>query len=114
MLKIFFVIFIFVLFADIAASFYCYHKAIARLKKVSFQGNEDLETTTAIPSEESRYEWFTTVTLHDLEIISVDGLKLHGYFIEAEHPRTRPQFLPMGMQIEARRWLRLRNFITVN
>lgn len=96
MLKIFFVIFIFVLFADIAASFYCYHKAIARLKKVSFQGNEDLETTTAIPSEESRYEWFTTVTLHDLEIISVDGLKLHGYFIEAETSTNKTAILAHG------------------
>ncbi len=95
-IKIFAIIFILAILACIGTSFYFYNLAIARASKVFLNSSEDLEATTVISSSDSKYEWFDHVALKDVEITSDDGLKLHGYFIEADKPTKKTAILAHG------------------
>lgn len=96
MFKVFIILFILAILLDIGASFYFYDIAIARTKKEFLKDNKDLEATTVMSSKDSRYEWYNSVDLKDVEIPSHDGLKLHGYFIEAKMPTNKTAILAHG------------------
>ncbi|WP_315122054.1 alpha/beta hydrolase [uncultured Clostridium sp.] len=96
MIKILFIVFILAILVNIVASLYFYNIAIARTKKDFLSNNDDLETTTIILPKDSKFQWFGSINFKDVEIISDDGLKLHGYFIEAEAPTKKTAILAHG------------------
>lgn len=81
---------------DIAASFYFYRVAIARTSKEFLNNNKDLEATPVISSNDAKYEWFNSKKFKDVEIKSEDGLKLHGYYLEAQVPTKKTAILAHG------------------
>ncbi|HLR09596.1 MAG TPA: alpha/beta hydrolase [Bacillota bacterium] len=84
---------------DIVASFYFYNLAIKRGPKDFLQGNKDLEVSAQAMEEftaGSWRDWVADQSFEEMELTSFDGLKLQGYFLEAQEPSDRLVILAHG------------------
>ncbi|NSW90318.1 MAG: alpha/beta hydrolase [Firmicutes bacterium] len=99
--KVLLVIFIIILLVgDITGSFYFYKVAIARNTKEFLRDSEDLQASVEILSvaqmEQTDSNWVYEQEFEEVEITSFDGLKLHGYYLEAKTPTNRTAILAHG------------------
>ncbi|SFB21275.1 hypothetical protein SAMN04488072_1103 [Lentibacillus halodurans] len=81
------------------ASFYFYNLAIDRNEKDFLQGNEDLEVSAETMEVLTDGNWRTWVDEQDFDewtITSYDGIKLKGYFLEAEQPSNKVVVMAHG------------------
>jgi fermentation-respiration switch protein FrsA (DUF1100 family) len=96
MYKVALVIIVFLIAADIAGSFYFYRMAIARSKKQFLSNNKDLQAATPVPKLDDPRAWLEKQQLKNIELQSWDGLKLQGYYLEAEKPSKKTAILAHG------------------
>ncbi|WP_449355799.1 alpha/beta hydrolase [Virgibacillus natechei] len=88
-----------VLIIDIIASFYFYNLAIERNVKDFLVGNSDLDVSAEamdVFTEGDWREWNQNQEFEQIEMTSYDGLKLQGYFLEAEEPTDKTVVLAHG------------------
>lgn len=87
------------LIIDVAASFFFYNLAIDRNQKDFLQGNKDLEVSAEAMEVFLDGDWRTWVGNQDFDewtMTSFDGLKLKGYFLQAEEPTDKVVVLAHG------------------
>ncbi|MBY7142966.1 alpha/beta hydrolase [Virgibacillus sp. NKC19-3] len=88
-----------ILIIDIIASFYFYNLAIERNVKDFLVGNADLDVSAEamnVFTEGDWREWNQNQDFEPIEMTSYDGLKLQGYFLEAEEPTNKTVVLAHG------------------
>ncbi|MEC5423776.1 alpha/beta hydrolase [Virgibacillus sp. C22-A2] len=93
------------LIIDIIASFYFYNLAIERNVKDFLIGNSDLEVSAEAMDVFLAGDWREWVDNEDFEhweMESYDGLKLQGYFLEAEEPTNKTVVFAHGYLGRAR------------
>lgn len=79
----------------IIASFYFYNVAVALTEKDFLDDDED-EPTAVEAKPVSKYEWFHNSNFQEVEIKSEDGLRLRGYYLEADVPTKKTAILAHG------------------
>ena len=89
-------IIIILLLIFIGIGLYFYNVAIKHSKKNFLFNNEDLDDIIFTNREDFNSKWFQSVDYEDVEIISRDGLRLHGYFIESKTPSNKIAILVHG------------------
>ncbi|GAB3060999.1 alpha/beta hydrolase [Virgibacillus ainsalahensis] len=92
-------LFIVLLIINVAGAFYFYNLAIERNVKEFLTGNEDLEVSAEAMDvflEGGWREWTDNQDFEQWEMESYDGLKLQGYFLEAEEPTDKTVILAHG------------------
>lgn len=80
------------LIIDIIASFYFYNLAIQRNVKDFLVGNQDLQVSAKamdVFMEGDWRQWVRSQPFENWEMESFDGLKLQGYFLEAQQPTNK-------------------------
>lgn len=108
---IFALIILFALFiACIIASFYFYDVGVARTKKDFLNDSEDLETTTVVSTNDSKYQWFNNNDFQEIEMNSDDGLKLQGYYLSADIPTDKTAILAHGYSGQGKDMIRYAKF----
>jgi|SRR5690625_2537350 len=91
-LNISIIIVILLIIINIVAGFYFYNLAIARNVKDFLQGNEDLEVSADaidVFIEGDWRDWLEDQSFEHWEMMSIDDLKLKGYFLEAKQPASK-------------------------
>lgn len=83
-------------FIDVGASFYFYKIAVSRSPKEFLYDTDELEAAVAINSGDIEDVWLENGEFKDIEISSYDGLKLHGYFLEAKIPTNNTVIIVHG------------------
>ncbi len=119
LLKLFIIVFVFILITDIAGSFYFYNMSVARTKKDFLANDTALQNTArtqeiasdSIPSdalpvnaklystvqeEQVEIDWFNKQPYEEVGIKSEDGLNLVGYYLEAQTPSPKTAILAHG------------------
>jgi len=89
------VIIAFMVLADIAASFYFYNKAVVRNAKAFLAKTPDLRSDQPFLAPETQ-AWIEAQSFREVEIVSDDGLKLRGYYLEAGAPAAHTVILAHG------------------
>lgn len=87
------------LIINTVASVYFYNLAIKRNVKDFLVGNDDLEVTAEAMDAFLEGDWRNWVDQQDfeeMELTSFDGLRLKGYFLEAEKPTNKTVVLAHG------------------
>lgn len=77
------------------ASFYFYNVAVALTEK-DFLDDDDDESRAVDTTNVTKYQWVDSNNFQDIEIKSEDGLKLQGYYLEADVPTNKTAILAHG------------------
>ncbi len=80
----------------IAASFYFYNVAVDRSEKDFLNDNPDLEVSTDNSLQDQAITWMNNSNFETVSITSVDGLKLKGYYLEADKPTNQTVIIAHG------------------
>lgn len=79
-----------------AASFYFYKVAVNRSDKDFLDDNPDLDVSTDNSLLEQALSWMSKSNFETVSITSVDGLKLKGYYLEANEPTNQTVIIAHG------------------
>jgi fermentation-respiration switch protein FrsA (DUF1100 family) len=90
------IIVILILVILIAASFYFYNVAVDRSEKDFLNDNPDLEVSTDNSLLNQALTWMNNSNFETVSITSVDGLKLKGYYLEADKPTNQTVIIAHG------------------
>lgn len=79
-----------------AASFYFYKVAVYRSDKDFLDDNPDLDVSTDNSLLEQALSWMSKSNFETVSITSMDGLKLKGYYLEANEPTNQTVIIAHG------------------
>ena len=96
------IIFVLILAILTAASFYFYHVAVQRSEKKFLNENPDLATSTTNSLLDQGLLWMNRSAFETVSIISKDGLKLEGYYLEAAVPTNQTVIIAHGYASKAK------------
>ena len=96
------IIFVLILAILTAASFYFYHVAVQRSEKKFLNDNPDLATSTNNSLLDQGLLWMNRSAFETVSIISKDGLKLEGYYLEAVIPTNQTIIIAHGYASKAK------------
>ena len=96
------IIFVLILAILAAASFYFYQVAVQRSEKKFLNENPDLATSTNNSLLDQGLLWMNRSAFETVSIISKDGLKLEGYYLEAAVPTNQTVIIAHGYASKAK------------
>ena len=79
-----------------AASFYFYSVAVERSEKEFLDDNPDLATSTDNSLLKQGLIWMNKSDFETVSLTSSDGLKLNGYYLEADKPTNQTVIIAHG------------------